>query len=104
MITFPNLSSTDVGLIVAGTGKIFIEIADSMPMPDADAGYFTRWFYAFMQKLASNGMKAEAARSGGSITVNPPKAEPEFSNAEIKPSATASAPLSPPSEAFRKGA
>ena len=60
----PNLTPTDVGLIVAGTGKIFIEIADSMPQPDPNAGYFVRWFYGFMQKLASNGMKAEAARAG----------------------------------------
>lgn len=59
-----DLTPTDVGLIVAGAGKIFIEIADSMPQPDPGAGYFVRWFYGFMQKLASNGIKAEAVRTG----------------------------------------
>lgn len=70
-----QLSPTDVGLIVGGAGKLFIEIADSMPAPDPGAGYFVRWFYGFMQKLASNGAKAEASRSGGTLMVVPPKSE-----------------------------
>ena len=68
-MALPQLSRTDIGLIVAGAGKVFIEIADAMPQPDSGAGYFVRWFYAFMQKLASNGMKAEAAREG--VTLAP---------------------------------
>ena len=70
-----QLSKTDVGLIIGAAGKIFIEIADSMPQPPADAGYFSRWFYAFVQKLASNGANAEAIRSGGSVMVVAPKSE-----------------------------
>jgi len=60
----PNLTNVDVGLIVAGAGKVFIEVADSMPDPGPQANYFVRWAYAFLQKLASNGIKAEAARTG----------------------------------------
>lgn len=66
----PDLSKADIALIVAGVGKFFIEVADSMPPPAPDAGYFTRWFYGLMQKLASNGMKAEAARTN--IPLSPP--------------------------------
>lgn len=62
-----TLSNADVALIVAGAGKIFIEIADSMPAPAPNAGYFVRWLYGFMQKLASNGMKAEAIRTGAEV-------------------------------------
>lgn len=58
------LNSTEIGLIVAGSGKIFIEVADAMPPLEPGSGYFARWIYAFMQRLASNGMKAEAARNG----------------------------------------
>jgi hypothetical protein len=61
------LSSTDVGLIVGAAGKVFIEIADSMPAPEPGANYFVRWIYGFMQKLASNGLKAEAARTGTKV-------------------------------------
>ena len=68
---FPSLTSADTALIVAGAGKVFIEIADSMPDPGPNAGYFARWFYGLMQKLASNGAKAEAARTGGHVTVEP---------------------------------
>lgn len=60
----PPLTPTDVGLIVAGAGKVFIEIADSMPQPEPNANYFVRWIYGFMQKLASNGIKAEAIQKG----------------------------------------
>ena len=70
-----QLSPTDVGLIVGGAGKIFIEIADSMPDPGPKSGYFTRWAFGFLQKLASNGAKAEASRSGGSVMVVAPKSE-----------------------------
>lgn len=56
-------------LTTAGVGKVFIEIADSMPDPGPEANYFIRWFYAFMQKLASNGMKAEASRTGGKVVI-----------------------------------
>lgn len=80
-----QLSPTDVGLIVGGAGKIFIEVADSMPDPGPEAGYFTRWFYGLMQKLASNGAKAEAARSGGSVMVVAPKSEVITPEAHIKP-------------------
>lgn len=76
-MTFPNLSPTDVGLIVAVGGKVFIEIADAMPQPEPSANYFVRWFYAFMQKLASNGMKAEAIRAGVTLpAVGTPEAKP----------------------------
>lgn len=68
-----QLSNTDVGLIVTVGGKLFIEIADSMPDPGPSANYFTRWLFGFMQKLASNGLKAEAARSGGVLAVVPQK-------------------------------
>lgn len=67
----PNLTNVDVGLLVAGAGKVFIEIADSMPDPGPGANYFTRWLYAFMQKLASNGAKAEASRSGETVKIVP---------------------------------
>jgi hypothetical protein len=67
----PRLSSTDTALLVAGAGKVFIELADSMPDPGPSAGYFSRWFFGFMQKLSSNGAKAEAARTGGKVTVSP---------------------------------
>ena len=67
----PNLTNVDVGLIVAGAGKIFIEVADSMPDPGPQANYFVRWMYAFMQKLASNGLKAEASRAGAKIEIVP---------------------------------
>lgn len=67
----PALTNVDVGLIVAGAGKVFIEIADSMPDPGPGANYFVRWLYAFMQKLASNGAKAEASRSGAVVTIVP---------------------------------
>lgn len=67
----PGLTNVDVGLIVAGAGKVFIEVADSMPDPGPQANYFVRWFYAFMQKLASNGLKAEASRSGGKVEIVP---------------------------------
>jgi hypothetical protein len=67
----PGLTNVDVGLIVAGAGKVFIEIADSMPDPGPQANYFTRWLYAFMQKLASNGLKAEASRMGGKVEIVP---------------------------------
>lgn len=70
-----QISPTEAGLIVGTAGKIFIEIADSMPDPGPDAGYFTRWIYGFMQKLASNGAKAEAARSGGSVMVVAPNSQ-----------------------------
>jgi hypothetical protein len=56
-------------LSTAGAGKVFIEVADSMPDPGPNANYFVRWFYAFMQKLASNSTKAEAARSGGKVVI-----------------------------------
>ena len=56
------LNSTDVGLIVAGAGKLLIEFADSMPPLGPEATYRQRWAYAFMQRIASNGAKAEAAR------------------------------------------
>ena len=56
-------------LSTAGVGKVFIEFADSMPDPGPEANYFIRWFYAFMQKLASNGMKAEASRTGGKVVI-----------------------------------
>jgi hypothetical protein len=56
-------------LTTAGVGKVFIEIADSMPDPGPEANYFIQWFYAFMQKLASNGMKAEASRTGGKVVI-----------------------------------
>lgn len=67
----PNLTNVDVGLIVAGAGKIFIEVADSMPDPGPQANYFVRWMYAFLQKLASNGAKAEASRSGETVKIVP---------------------------------
>ena len=70
-----ELSRADVGLIVAGAGKLFIEVADSMPQPGSDAGYLVRWIYGFMQKLASNGANAEAIRSGGSVMVVAPRSE-----------------------------
>ena len=57
-----GLTPTDVGLIVAGAGKLLIEIADSMPALSTEAGYKTRWAYSFLQRVASNGAKAEAAR------------------------------------------
>lgn len=69
--SLPGLTNVDVGLIVAGAGKVFIEIADSMPDPGPNANYFVRWVYAFLQKLASNGLKAEASRSGGVVMVMP---------------------------------
>lgn len=71
-----QLSPTDVGLITAGAGKLFIEIADSMPAPPPTAGYFTRWLYGFMQKLASNGVKAEAVRNGSAVTLLPEPPKP----------------------------
>ena len=64
-----GLSSTDTALIVAGAGKVFIELSDSMPDPGPNANYFVRWLFGFMQKLASNGAKAEAARTGGKVMV-----------------------------------
>jgi len=75
MLDLSNLSRTDVALIVGGAGKIFIEIADSMPPPDPKAGYLVRWAYGFCQKLASNGMKAEAVRGGGSVLLVSPSSE-----------------------------
>lgn len=58
-----QLTRTDIALIVGAIGKIFIEIADAMPQPSPNANYFVKWFYGFMQRLASNGMKAERAES-----------------------------------------
>lgn len=69
--SLPGLTNVDVGLIVAGAGKVFIEIADSMPDPGPNANYFVRWVYAFLQKLASNGLKAEASRAGAKIEIVP---------------------------------
>ena len=56
-------------LSTAGVGKVFIEFADSMPDPGPNAKYMVRWFYAFVQTLASNSTKAEAAQSGGAVTI-----------------------------------
>lgn len=69
--SLPGLTNVDVGLIVAGAGKVFIEVADSMPDPGPNANYFVRWVYAFLQKLASNGLKAEASRAGAKIEIVP---------------------------------
>lgn len=65
------LTSTDTALLVAGAGKIFIEIADSMPPLSPTAPYYARWIYGFMQKLASNGLKAQAAQTSSTVTLIP---------------------------------
>jgi hypothetical protein len=62
-MSFPMLTPADTALIVAGAGKVFIEIADSMPPPEPGAGYFTRWVYGFMQRLASNSTKAASMQN-----------------------------------------
>lgn len=52
----------------AGIGKFFLMGADSMPPPPENCGYFFRWFYDFVQKVASNGLKVGASRT----TAQPP--------------------------------
>jgi hypothetical protein len=47
----------------AGVGKFFLMLADSMPPPPENCGYFFRWFYDFIQKVASNGLKVGATRT-----------------------------------------
>ena len=59
-----QLTTLNVGLIVAAAGKLFIMAADAMPSPD-NANYFWRWAYDFMQKAASNSAKV------GSTTLFP---------------------------------
>lgn len=71
-MTLPDQGTIVAILSTAGTGKVFIEVADSMPDPGPTANYFVRWLYAFMQKLASNGPKAEASRTGGTVSVAAP--------------------------------
>ena len=53
------------GLIVAGAFKVFIMLADSMPPPPANCGYWTRWTYDFIQRAASNGEKV--GRTQGNV-------------------------------------
>jgi hypothetical protein len=60
-----QLTTLNVGLIVAAAGKLFIMAADAMPSPPDNANYFWRWAYDFMQKAASNSAKV------GSTTLFP---------------------------------
>ncbi len=62
-----DLSPADVGMITGIAFKTFIILADSMPAPVEDCGYFTRWIYDAIQKAASNGLKVGATRP---ITTN----------------------------------
>jgi hypothetical protein len=54
-------------------GKIFIELADSMPTPPPSAGYLWRWTYNFLQSLASNSAKKlpPLSQTGNSVTSPP---------------------------------
>ena len=51
----PDAATT--ALAVTLVGKAFIMLADSMPPPAANCGYWKRWAYDFMQRVASNSAK-----------------------------------------------
>ena len=55
-----TFDSVHVGLIVGIAGKLFIILADSMPPPAANCGYWTRWAYDAIQRLASNSLRVGA--------------------------------------------
>jgi len=54
------LGTLNVGLIVGIAYKVFCMAADAMPPPPENASYGWRWFYDFMQKVATNTAKVGA--------------------------------------------
>ena len=54
---WPSVDPATIALITASAFKLFIMLADSMPPPAVNCGYWTRWGYDFIQRAASNGEK-----------------------------------------------
>jgi hypothetical protein len=57
-----NMDQATTALVVGALGKLFIMAADSMPAPPENCSYFVRWFYDFVQRLASNSAKVGATK------------------------------------------
>ena len=70
----PDAATT--ALAVTLLGKSFIMLADSMPPPPANCGYWQRWIYDFMQRVASNSAKVGTTK-GDTIrdTGTPPESK-----------------------------
>jgi hypothetical protein len=65
-----HLDSAQVAMLVTILGKGFIVFADSLEPPPENCGYWTRFLYNFIQRLASNSLKV-------STTLEQKKAEVE---------------------------
>lgn len=57
-----QLDTTHVALVVSVAGKVLLDLADSMPPPPADCGYWRRWAYDFIQRVAANSGKVGGSR------------------------------------------
>jgi len=76
--SIPNLPAGEWAALTAFAGKVFIDFADALPAPPPDAGYWTRFWYTFVQKLASNGESARNGKNGtgkGGGPLQPPPLE-----------------------------
>lgn len=69
-----QLTNTEMGLIVAAAGKIFITIAETMPAPAPNSSLWLRWLYDWFQALASNSYKIGTTKD--QIPGQPPAAAP----------------------------
>jgi len=63
------LDQTHVALIAAVGAKILISAADALPAPKADASYWVRFAYDFIQNLAQNSGKVGDRKNQVSVEV-----------------------------------
>ena len=58
----PHLDAGHYSAIMLAGGKAFIMMAETIPAPPANCGFWRRWSYDFLQVAASNSSKVGAVK------------------------------------------